>query len=219
MLLKKFWFGLVVFLFSCSSQIDIELFVNGESSITVQSKIQQALKLYWNDLKELDSSLPSDLIEASLISGSLKQNPEVHSVVSRSNQNENVTQVRLKSWQQVLRNELSGLPSSTFRISNNSIDIPLKPSLYLKTANISVDEIFPEGTSIGEIEKSLVDIFQDYTANPLVMIRDSQFQLSIKAPRPVISSNGILGSDNRTVRWNFSLVQALNGQQRIRLSW
>lgn len=207
---------LIVFL-SCSSQVDIELLANGEALVNAKSSVEDFFLEYWKDLRELDSSLPESPIDSEAIQQNIRLKSDVQLLENRTRGLTNTTLLRLRNWTKFLTEEFKNKPGVVINATN--LDIPVTINLFFATGVEPFSQMINPELSVAEIERELSAALQEYSRNPLDSVRKSSISLTIKAPRPLRSTNGSRLADGRSATWTFTLAQIIKGDRRISLSW
>ncbi|NNM67307.1 MAG: hypothetical protein HKM06_04760, partial [Spirochaetales bacterium] len=208
---------------SCSVQADLFVHENGSGLVSTHLKWQEPLNLYWNDLRELDTTLGPKILDQKILQGSLEQKASGPGAFLASPHAEVGSHHALISFDvsdpdQAVKK--GGVTLFSLKKTSNGTELRLsldRPTLMrwldLTTYGHSpaIAALFPENETEADLRANLIYALGSYTQDALALVNASNVEITLHLPSPVQKVEGgkIVGPEQVVCRWPLVKVLAL----------
>jgi hypothetical protein len=222
-------FAAGVGLVSCSVKADLFVHENGSGLVSTHLNWQEPLNLYWNDLRELDTTLGPKILDQKTLQGSLDQKAQGQGAFLTS------PHAEVGAHHALIRFEISDPAQiaqdggvalfnlkKTARGSELSLSLD-RPTLMrwldLTTYGHSpaIAALFPENETEADLRANLIYALGSYTQDALALVNASTVEISLHLPRPVQKVEGgkLVSPDLVVCSW--PLVQVLSLEKPLQV--
>ena len=208
---------------SCSVKADLFVHENGSGLVSTHLSWQEPLNLYWNDLRELDTTLGPKILDQKNLQGSLDQKASGPGAFLASPHAEVGDHHALISFEisdpaQIAQHGGVALFSLKKASSGSELSLSLDRPTLMRWLDLTtyghssaITALFPENETEADLRANLIYALGSYTQDALALVNASNVEIALHLPRPVQKVEGgkIVSPELVVCSWPLVKVLAL----------